>query len=169
MFTYLNPLFLIEVYVYLKWHEKSNYYYIKACSYHCCLFVSLELLERSLALLNKSQQLTDFIEKIKCDGPNVNAEMIQGAQNSCLKIDSLLELLQDRRRQLDKYLKQQQQELSQVLQMCQWDQQESQVTRRGTDGVLTLASEIGLLCGWSQSWPNPLVLDPKYHVVFPSK
>ncbi|XP_036714499.1 coiled-coil domain-containing protein 141 isoform X2 [Balaenoptera musculus] len=87
-----------------------------------------ELLERSLALLNKSQQLTDFIEKIKCDGPNVNPEMIQGAQNSCLKIDSLLELLQDRRRQLDKYLKQQQQELSQVLQICQWDQQESQVT-----------------------------------------
>ncbi|KAM9085512.1 coiled-coil domain-containing protein 141 isoform 3-T3 [Megaptera novaeangliae] len=87
-----------------------------------------ELLERSLALLNKSQQLTDFIEKIKCDGPNVNPEMIQGAQNSCLKIDSLLELLQDRRRQLDKYLKQQQQELSQVLQICQWDRQESQVT-----------------------------------------
>nr|XP_030706619.1 coiled-coil domain-containing protein 141 [Globicephala melas] len=87
-----------------------------------------ELLERSLALLNKSQQLTDFIEKIKCDGPIVNPEMIQGAQNSCLKIDSLLELLQDRRRQLDKYLKQQQQELSQVLQICQWDQQESQVT-----------------------------------------
>nr|XP_058909574.1 coiled-coil domain-containing protein 141 isoform X7 [Kogia breviceps] len=87
-----------------------------------------ELLERSLALLNKSQQLTDFIEKIKCDGPNVNPEMIQGAQNSCLKIDSLLELLQDRRRRLDKYLKQQQQELSQVLQICQWDQQESQVT-----------------------------------------
>ncbi|XP_070332047.1 coiled-coil domain-containing protein 141 isoform X5 [Odocoileus virginianus] len=87
-----------------------------------------ELLERSLALLNKSQQLTDFIEKTKCDGPNVNAEMIQGAQNSCLKINSLLELLQDRRRQLDKYLKQQQQELSQVLQMCQWDQQETQVT-----------------------------------------
>ena len=111
------------------------------------VFFSLELLERSLALLNKSQELTDFIEKIKSDGPNVNAEMIQGAQNSCLKIDSLLELLQDRRRQLDKYLKQQQQELSQVLQMCQWDQQESQVTRRGTDVILTLANEIGLLCG----------------------
>ncbi|XP_039711282.1 coiled-coil domain-containing protein 141 [Pteropus medius] len=87
-----------------------------------------ELLERSLALLNKSQQLTDFIEKFKCDGPNVIPELIQGAHNSCLKIDSLLELLQDRRRQLDKYLKQQQQELSQVLQICQWDQQENQVT-----------------------------------------
>ncbi|XP_059022895.1 coiled-coil domain-containing protein 141 isoform X5 [Mustela lutreola] len=87
-----------------------------------------ELLERSLALLNKSQQLTDFIEKFKCDGPNVNPELIQGAHNSCLKIDSLLELLQDRRRQIDKDLKQQQQELRQVLQICQWDQQENQVT-----------------------------------------
>lgn len=87
-----------------------------------------ELLERSLALLNKSQQLTDLIEKFKCDGPNVNPELVQGAHNSCLKIDSLLELLQDRRRQLDRYLKQQRQELSQVLQICQWDQQENQVT-----------------------------------------
>ncbi|XP_054418605.1 coiled-coil domain-containing protein 141 [Pteronotus mesoamericanus] len=87
-----------------------------------------ELLEHSLALLNKSQQLTDFIENFKCDGPNVNPELMQGARSSCLKIDSLLELLQDRRRQLDKYLKQQRQELSQVLQICQWDQQENQVT-----------------------------------------
>ncbi|KAM9664187.1 coiled-coil domain-containing protein 141 [Trichechus inunguis] len=87
-----------------------------------------ELLERSLALLNKSQQLTEFIEEFKCDGPNVNPELIQGAHSSCLKIDSLLERLQDRRRQLDKYLKQQRQELEQVLQICQWDQQENQVT-----------------------------------------
>ncbi|XP_007935096.1 coiled-coil domain-containing protein 141 [Orycteropus afer afer] len=87
-----------------------------------------ELLERSLALLNKSQQLTEFIEKFKCDGPNVNPELIQGAHSSCLKIDSLLELLQDRRRQLDKYLKRQRQELEQVMRMCQWDQQENQVT-----------------------------------------
>ncbi|XP_006866765.1 PREDICTED: coiled-coil domain-containing protein 141 [Chrysochloris asiatica] len=87
-----------------------------------------ELLERSLALLNKSQQLTEFIEKFKCDGPNMNPELIQGAHSSCLKIDSLLELLQDRRRQLDKYLKQQRQELEQVMQICQWDQQENQVT-----------------------------------------
>ncbi|XP_072468614.1 coiled-coil domain-containing protein 141 isoform X2 [Notamacropus eugenii] len=89
---------------------------------------SKELLGRSLNLLNKSQQLTEFIEKFKCDGPNVNPELIQGAHSSCLKIDSLLELLQDRRRQLDKYLKQQRQELEQVLQICQWDQEENQAT-----------------------------------------
>ncbi|XP_048201118.1 coiled-coil domain-containing protein 141 isoform X2 [Perognathus longimembris pacificus] len=87
-----------------------------------------ELLERSLALLNRSYQLTDFIEKFKSDGSSVNSELIQGANSSCLKIESLLELLQDRRRQLDKYLQQQRQELAQVLQICLWDQQENQVT-----------------------------------------
>ncbi|KFO27995.1 Coiled-coil domain-containing protein 141 [Fukomys damarensis] len=87
-----------------------------------------ELLERSLALLNKSQQLTDFIENFKHDGHYVNSDLVQGAQSSCLKIDSLLELLQDRRRQLDKHLQRKRQELGQVLQMCLWDQQEDQVT-----------------------------------------
>lgn len=120
-----------------------------------------ELLERSLALLNKSQQLTDFIEKFKCDGPNVNPELIQGAHNSCLKIDSLLELLQDRRRQLDKYLKQQRQELGQVLQICQWDQQENQVPPRGPVDVLTSASEVCLLCGLTVSWNSFSVITVK--------
>lgn len=132
----------------------------------------LELLERSLALLNKSQQLTDFIEKFKCDGPNVNPEMIQGAHNSCLKIDSLLEFLQDRRRQLDKYLKQQQQELRQVLQICQWDQQESQVTQGVVDDVLNWANYVDELFPGTvsqSSWSRTLVFDPNYHVVFPSK
>ncbi|XP_039350622.1 coiled-coil domain-containing protein 141 isoform X3 [Mauremys reevesii] len=87
-----------------------------------------ELLEKSLALLNKSHELTEFIEEFKSDGPNVNPELIKGAHSSCLKIGSLLELLQDRRRQLDKYLKQQRQGLEQVLQICHWHHQENQVT-----------------------------------------
>ncbi|XP_009883926.1 PREDICTED: coiled-coil domain-containing protein 141 [Charadrius vociferus] len=87
-----------------------------------------ELLERSLALLNKSQELTEFIEEFKCEGPNANLELIQGAHSSCLKIDNLLEMLQDRRRQLDRFLKHQRQGLEQVLQICLWHQQENQVT-----------------------------------------
>eukprot|EP00076_Gallus_gallus_P010097 XP_004942755.1 coiled-coil domain-containing protein 141 isoform X2 [Gallus gallus] len=87
-----------------------------------------ELLEKSLALLNKSHELTEFIEEFKREGPNANTEVIQGAQSSCLKIDSLLELLQDRRRQLDRSLKHQRQGLEQVLQICLWHQQENQVT-----------------------------------------
>ncbi|XP_066045943.1 coiled-coil domain-containing protein 141 isoform X6 [Chamaea fasciata] len=87
-----------------------------------------ELLEKSFALLNKSQDLTQFIEEFKCEGPNANPELIQGAHSSCLKIDNLLEMLQDRRRQLDKFLRQQRQGLEQVLQICLWHQQENQVT-----------------------------------------
>ncbi|XP_075009452.1 coiled-coil domain-containing protein 141 isoform X2 [Calonectris borealis] len=87
-----------------------------------------ELLEKSLALLNKSQELTEFIEEFKCEGPNANTELIQGAHSSCLKIDNLLEMLQDRRRQLDRVLKHQRQGLEQVLQICLWHQQENQVT-----------------------------------------
>ncbi|XP_048808643.1 coiled-coil domain-containing protein 141 isoform X5 [Lagopus muta] len=87
-----------------------------------------ELLEKSLALLNKSHELTEFIEEFKREGPNANPELIQGAQSSCLKIDNLLELLQDRRRQLDRSLKHQRRGLEQVLQICLWHQQENQVT-----------------------------------------
>ncbi|XP_072197997.1 coiled-coil domain-containing protein 141 [Excalfactoria chinensis] len=87
-----------------------------------------ELLEKSLALLNKSHELIEFIEEFKREGPNPNPEVIQGAQSSCLKIDNLLELLQDRRRQLDSSLKHQRQGLEQVLQICLWHQQENQVT-----------------------------------------
>ncbi|NXW75696.1 CC141 protein, partial [Hirundo rustica] len=86
-----------------------------------------ELLEKSLALLNRSQDLTQFIEEFKCEGPNANPELIQGAHSSCLKIDNLLEVLQDRRRQLDKFLRHQRQALEQVLQICLWHQQENQV------------------------------------------
>ncbi|XP_062972381.1 coiled-coil domain-containing protein 141 [Elgaria multicarinata webbii] len=87
-----------------------------------------ELLEKSLVLLNKSHDLTEFIEEFKADGPNVNPEFVQGAHSSCLKIDSLLEVLQDRRRQLDKYLKLQRRGLEQVMQICQWHYQENQIT-----------------------------------------
>ncbi|OXB61719.1 hypothetical protein ASZ78_002720 [Callipepla squamata] len=87
-----------------------------------------ELLEKSLALLNKSHELTAFIEEFKHEGPNANPELIQGAQSSCLKIDNLLELLQDRRRQLDRFLKHQRHGLEQVLQIFLWHQEENQVT-----------------------------------------
>uniref|UniRef100_A0A8C5TV96 Coiled-coil domain containing 141 n=1 Tax=Malurus cyaneus samueli TaxID=2593467 RepID=A0A8C5TV96_9PASS len=87
-----------------------------------------ELLKKSLALLNKSHDLTQFIEEFKCEGPNANPELIQGAHSSCLKIDSLLEMLQDRRQQLDKFLRHQRQGLEQALQICLWHQQENQVT-----------------------------------------
>nr|XP_033800832.1 coiled-coil domain-containing protein 141 isoform X3 [Geotrypetes seraphini] len=86
------------------------------------------LLEKSLLLLNKSHKLSDFIKEFKSDWPVANPEIIHAAHSSCLKIDSLLELLQDRRRQLDKRLKQQHQDLEQFLHIFQWHQQEDKAT-----------------------------------------
>lgn len=151
MFIHLNYFqcsLLLMCYRYIL-NEEWKYNHINAHYY--IIFLSdclLELLERSLVLLNKSQQLTDFIEKFKCDGSDVNAELIQGAQSSCLKIDSLLELLQDRRRQLDKHLQQQRQELAQVLQLCLWDQQENQVTQMGIRWSFGLGRLYGLVMSW---------------------
>ncbi|KAG8432500.1 hypothetical protein GDO86_016951 [Hymenochirus boettgeri] len=86
------------------------------------------LLERSLALLNKSQELTKSIDLFKLQKPISNSDMIREARNSCRRIDNLLELLQDRRRQLDKYLKQKKNSLEQVLQVIQWHQREDKVS-----------------------------------------
>ncbi|NWU93749.1 CC141 protein, partial [Upupa epops] len=86
-----------------------------------------ELLKKSLALLNTSRELTEFIEEFKTEGPNPNLQLIQGAHSSCFKIDNLLEMLQDRRRQLGRFLQQQRQELEQVMQIYLWHQQENQV------------------------------------------
>lgn len=92
----------------------------------------------------------------------MNPKLIQEAHSSCLKIDNLLELLQDRRRQLDKYLKQQHQELAQVLQICQWDQQENQVTQRGVDDNLASVIELWCLCGLAISWDSFSVIMVKF-------
>ncbi|MGH0128838.1 UNVERIFIED_CONTAM: hypothetical protein FKN15_052895 [Acipenser sinensis] len=86
------------------------------------------LLEKSMSLLNKSQELQDFIKDFKVDDPAINPEAIRGARSSCLKIESLLEMLQDRRRQLNEQLRQQRMDLEHILEMCHWNQQEQEVT-----------------------------------------
>ncbi|XP_053554487.1 coiled-coil domain-containing protein 141 isoform X2 [Bombina bombina] len=86
------------------------------------------LLERSLALLNKSHKLTELIELFKSNQPVANSEMIHRARSSCLRIDNLMEMLQDRRRQLDKHLRQQHLRMDKALQVRKWQQQEGKVT-----------------------------------------
>ncbi|XP_063789416.1 coiled-coil domain-containing protein 141 isoform X2 [Pseudophryne corroboree] len=86
------------------------------------------LLERSLSLLYKSQELTEFIQQFKSLQPVASSEMMRGAHSSCSQIEDLLELLQDKRRQLDKQMRQHRQRLEQVLQVSQWLQQEDKVT-----------------------------------------
>ncbi|XP_056390309.1 coiled-coil domain-containing protein 141 isoform X2 [Hyla sarda] len=86
------------------------------------------LLARSLTLLNKSRELTEFIQQFRSQQPVANCDMMKGAHSSCFKVEGLLESLQDRRRQLDKQMRQHRQRLEQVLHVSHWHQQEDKVT-----------------------------------------
>ncbi|KAM4026102.1 coiled-coil domain-containing protein 141 isoform 2-T2 [Anomaloglossus baeobatrachus] len=86
------------------------------------------LLARSLALLNKSQELTEFIQQLKSHQPVANPDTMKGAHSSCSKVEGLLESLQDRRRQLDKQMRQHRRRLEQVSHVTQWHQQEEKVS-----------------------------------------
>ncbi|MBN3308414.1 CC141 protein, partial [Amia calva] len=87
------------------------------------------LLEKSLALLNKSQELLDFIKTFRVDDPMINEDAWRGARSSYLKVENLMEMLQDRRRQVDELMKRQHLDLEHILNICHWDQQEQEVTR----------------------------------------
>nr|XP_015214533.1 PREDICTED: coiled-coil domain-containing protein 141 isoform X1 [Lepisosteus oculatus] len=87
------------------------------------------LLEKSMALLNKSQELLDFIRNFKVDEAVINHDLCNGACSSCLKVESLMEMLQDRRRQVGEQMKRQRLDLEQILHICHWDQQEQEVTQ----------------------------------------
>ncbi|XP_069839155.1 coiled-coil domain-containing protein 141 isoform X2 [Dendropsophus ebraccatus] len=98
------------------------------------------LLARSLTLLNKSRELTEFIQQFRAHQPVANYDTMRGAHGSCFKVERLLESLQDRRRQLDKQMRQHRQRLEQVLHVSQWHQQEDKVTcwlRKQIDLYLT--------------------------------
>ncbi|XP_067891622.1 coiled-coil domain-containing protein 141 [Heterodontus francisci] len=85
------------------------------------------LLTNSMDLLNKSQELLTVIKEFKVSGPKINSQLVHGAHSSCVKIESLLELLQDRRRQLEEQSHRQRLDLEQILQIYQWDQQADKV------------------------------------------
>ncbi|XP_051885753.1 coiled-coil domain-containing protein 141 [Pristis pectinata] len=85
------------------------------------------LLTNSMVLLNKSQELIAVIKEFKAPGPKINSELIHGAHSSCMKIESLLEMLQDRRRQLEEQSHHQRCSLEQILQVYKWEQQVDEV------------------------------------------
>ncbi|XP_007888407.2 coiled-coil domain-containing protein 141 [Callorhinchus milii] len=95
--------------------------------FHQHQHVTKVLLTSSMALLNKSQELLNAIQAFKPTGPLVSSELIHGARSSCMKIESLLELLQDRRRQLEEQLHHRWRDLEQILRIYQWDQQVDEV------------------------------------------
>ncbi|XP_072903216.1 coiled-coil domain-containing protein 141 isoform X4 [Hemitrygon akajei] len=85
------------------------------------------LLTNSMDLLNKSQELITIIKEFKAPGSKMNSELIYGAHSSCMKIESLLEMLQDRRRQVEEQSYHQRLSLEKILQLYQWEQQVDEV------------------------------------------
>ncbi|KAM9305704.1 coiled-coil domain-containing protein 141 [Gastrophryne carolinensis] len=102
------------------------------------------ILERSLALLNRSQEVTDFIQQFQGQQPVSGSEMIKAARCSCSRIEATLESLQDRRRQLDKQMRQRRQRLEQDMEVGHWHQQEDEVICRLSKRIQFYLSNIEL-------------------------
>ncbi|KAL6484284.1 hypothetical protein MHYP_G00063290 [Metynnis hypsauchen] len=87
------------------------------------------LLEKSMLLQNKSYELLNFLEDFGAEAALQYGGGVVGARNSRRKVEGLLELLQDRRMQVDLRMAQQIRDLELIHRICQWEQQEQEVTR----------------------------------------
>ncbi|XP_070979938.1 coiled-coil domain-containing protein 141-like isoform X2 [Oncorhynchus clarkii lewisi] len=86
------------------------------------------LLEKSMLVLNKSRDLLDFLREFQTEDGLQRSEALRGADSSYGQVESLMEILQDRRRQVDQHMKQQLIDLEVILNIYQWDRQEQEVT-----------------------------------------
>nr|XP_046223730.1 coiled-coil domain-containing protein 141-like isoform X4 [Oncorhynchus gorbuscha] len=86
------------------------------------------LLEKSMLVLNKSRDLLDFLREFQTEDGLQRSEALRGADSSYGRVESLMEILQDRRRQVDQHMKQQLIDLEVILNIYQWDRQEQEVT-----------------------------------------
>ncbi|XP_022520093.2 coiled-coil domain-containing protein 141 isoform X2 [Astyanax mexicanus] len=87
------------------------------------------LLEKSMLVLNKSYELLDYLRGFQADSALQYGGGALAARNSKRKVDGLLELLQDRRRQVDQRMTRQIQDLELSRKICQWEKQEQEVMR----------------------------------------
>ncbi|XP_010878421.2 coiled-coil domain-containing protein 141 isoform X2 [Esox lucius] len=86
------------------------------------------LLEKSMLVLNKSRDLLDFLREFQTEEALQWSKALSGAHSSCDRVESLMEILQDRRRQVDQHMKQQLVDLGMILNIYQWDRQKQEVT-----------------------------------------
>ncbi|XP_063069315.1 coiled-coil domain-containing protein 141 isoform X2 [Engraulis encrasicolus] len=86
------------------------------------------LLERSMLVLLRSRELIEYLKEFQADEALRDAEAQYGARNTRIKVERLMELLQDRRRQVDTHMRRQQSRLEAIQNICHWTQQEEEVT-----------------------------------------
>lgn len=94
---------------------------------YLALFTS-GLLEKSMLVLIKSRELLDYLSEFQEDEALRHSDALYGAHTTCSKVDRLMELLQDRRRQVDLDMRRQQHRLEVIQNICQWEQQEQEVS-----------------------------------------
>uniref|UniRef100_A0A3B3QG90 Coiled-coil domain containing 141 n=1 Tax=Paramormyrops kingsleyae TaxID=1676925 RepID=A0A3B3QG90_9TELE len=98
-----------------------------SCSLCSCLLLP-GLLKTSLLALNSSQELLNFLQHSCSKEKLLRPGSMRRAHSSCTKVENLLEILQDRRRQVDERMRQQQHHLESVLHVRLWEQQEQEVS-----------------------------------------
>ncbi|XP_028847687.1 coiled-coil domain-containing protein 141 isoform X2 [Denticeps clupeoides] len=84
------------------------------------------LLEKSMLVLNKSHELRDFLNDFHSDAALLYSGAFREADSSCRKVESLMEILQDRRRQVDLNMKKQHHDLEVVHNVNEWDLREQE-------------------------------------------
>ncbi|XP_067300526.1 coiled-coil domain-containing protein 141 [Pseudorasbora parva] len=87
------------------------------------------MLEKSMLVLNKSRELLEFLKDFQSEKALQYGRASHGARSSFGKVEGLMEILQDRRRQVDLCMRQQQHELETIYNICQWERQEQEVTQ----------------------------------------
>uniref|UniRef100_A0A672NWB5 Coiled-coil domain containing 141 n=1 Tax=Sinocyclocheilus grahami TaxID=75366 RepID=A0A672NWB5_SINGR len=91
--------------------------------------LSSEMLEKSMLVLNKSRELLEFLKDFQSLQALQYGRASHGAWSSFGKVEGLMEILQDRRRQVDLCMRQQQHELEMIYRIRQWERQEQEVTQ----------------------------------------
>uniref|UniRef100_A0A8C1WCH4 Coiled-coil domain containing 141 n=1 Tax=Cyprinus carpio TaxID=7962 RepID=A0A8C1WCH4_CYPCA len=83
----------------------------------------------SMLVLNKSRELLEFLKDFQSLQALKYGRASHGAWSSFGKVEGLMEILQDRRRQVDLCMRQQKHELETIYRIRQWERQEQEVTQ----------------------------------------
>ncbi|XP_062862521.1 coiled-coil domain-containing protein 141 [Trichomycterus rosablanca] len=86
------------------------------------------LLMKSLLALNKSYELLEFLKSFEAEEALRYGSGTRCARDSCRKVEGLMELLQDRRREIDQFVTRQICNVEVVNRISEWERQEQMVT-----------------------------------------
>ncbi|KPP58392.1 hypothetical protein Z043_123787, partial [Scleropages formosus] len=102
---------------------------------HCCIKRGkciasrmCRLLEKSMSVMNKSQELLDVLRGFGAEPALPRSAAAQGTRTSCGRVECLMEVLQDRRRHVDERLTQRSLRLKGLLRISQWKERKQEVS-----------------------------------------